>query len=235
MKRSSPRAGTARTSQLPGRQNELVEAVLDADPDAVIVVNAGAPVILPWLARAKTVLWAWFPGQEMGHALAGILAGDLEPTGRLPWTLPADEADVPVPNALPAADGSLDYSESIHVGYRGWERLDRTPAAPFGFGLGWTDWSYESVDSVEWTSDGDLEVAVTVANTGARDGRETVQLYLEPPPAADRLPSGLERPARWLAGFTNVDVAAGTSARVVVTVPRRSFEAWDDVRIAGLP
>ena len=217
--------------QLPGRQNELVEAVLDADPDAVIVVNAGAPVILPWLEKAKTVLWVWFPGQEAGHALAAVLAGDLEPAGRLPWTLPADEADVPVPHALPAVDGTIEYSESIHVGYRGWERLGRTPAAPFGHGLGWTTWHYESIESVEWTSDGDLQVEVDLTNTGARDGRETVQLYLEPP--ADPTPGrvgGVERPARWLAGFTNVDVPAGTTRRVVVTLPRRSFEAWDSTQ-----
>ncbi|TPX03320.1 glycoside hydrolase family 3 protein, partial [Schumannella luteola] len=93
--------------RLPGRQDELVERVLDVAPDAVVVVNAGAPVILPWLARARTVLWVWFPGQEMGHALAAVLAGDLEPAGRLPWTLPADEADVPVPHAVPDAEGRV--------------------------------------------------------------------------------------------------------------------------------
>lgn len=119
--------------RLPGRQDELVEAVLAADPDAVVIVNAGAPVILPWLDRAKTVLWTWFPGQEAGHALAAVLAGDLEPAGRLPWTLPATEGDVPVPNAIPV-DGIVDYTDGVHVGYRAWERTGRIPARPFGFG-----------------------------------------------------------------------------------------------------
>jgi beta-glucosidase len=208
--------------QLPGRQNELVERVLDADPDAVIVVNAGAPVVLPWLDRARTVLWMWFPGQEMGHALAAILAGDLEPAGRLPWTLPATESDSPVPDAIPGEDRRVRYDEGIHVGYRGWERLGRTPAAPFGSGLGWSTWEYTALEEPTWTVDGDLDVAVTIRNSGARDSRETVQVYLEPPAEA-----AIERPVRWLAGFANVDVAAGESHRAVVTVPRRAFEAWD--------
>jgi len=210
--------------QLPGRQNDLVEAALDVDPDAVIIVNAGAPVVLPWLDRAKTVLWAWFPGQEMGHSLAAILAGDLEPAGRLPWTLPVRESDSPAPGVLPDADGSLHYEESIHVGYRQWERLGLTPAAPFGHGLGWTDWSYDAVGEPAWSDGGDLSVDVTITNTGAREGRETVQLYLEPPAGAS-----LERPVRWLGAFASVSAAAGATTTVTLVVPRRSFEAWDSV------
>ncbi len=215
--------GWDRTSlKLPGRQDELVERVLEADPDAVIVVNAGAPVLLPWLDRARTVLWVWFPGQEMGHALAAVLAGDREPSGRLPWTLPADEADVPVPHALPGTDRRIRYSDGIHVGYRGWERSGATPAAPFGHGLGWSTFAYAAVAEPEWTPTGDLTVDVTVQNTGTRDAREIVQLYLEPPAHTP-----LERPVRWLAGFAHVDIPAGESRVVVVTVPRRAFEAWD--------
>ncbi|MEZ3160869.1 glycoside hydrolase family 3 N-terminal domain-containing protein [Microbacterium sp. BWT-B31] len=211
--------------QLPGRQNELVERVLDADPDAVVVVNAGAPVVLPWLDRARTVLWVWFPGQEMGHALAGILGGDLEPAGRLPWTLPASEADVPVPDALPGTDRRLHYTEGIHVGYRAWERAGAVPAAPFGHGLGWSSFAYSDLEEPAWTPEGDLVVALTVTNTGARDARETVQVYLEPPAE-----TAIERPVRWLAGFAGADVPAGESRRVAVTVPRRSFQAWDTTR-----
>lgn len=207
---------------LPGRQDELVERVLDADPDAVIVVNAGAPVLLPWLERARTVLWVWFPGQEMGHALASVLAGDREAAGRLPWTLPASESDVPVPHALPGTDRRIRYTDGVHVGYRGWERSGATPAAPFGHGLGWSTFDYRTIDEVEHLTGGDLRVTVTVANTGARDAREIVQLYLDPPAGA-----AIERPVRWLAGFAHVDIPAGESRRVVVTIPRRAFEAWD--------
>jgi beta-glucosidase len=208
---------------LPGRQDELVEAVLDVDPHAVIIVNAGAPVVLPWLERAATVLWCWFPGQEAGHSLAAVVAGDLEAAGRLPWTLPARESDVPIPHALPDADGVIRYSEGVHVGYRAWERDGLQPARAFGFGLGWTDWSYDAIGDPRWTPAGDLEVDVTISNTGERDGRETVQLYLEPP--ADG--SSVIRPVRWLGGFASAEVKAGQSRQVTVVVPGRRFETWD--------
>lgn len=216
--------GWDRTSlALPGRQDELVARVLDADPDAVVVVNAGAPVLLPWLDRARTVLWVWFPGQEAGHSIADVLAGEVEPAGRLPWTLPASAADVPVPHAVPA-DGVVEYDDGVHVGYRGWERSGAVPAAPFGHGLGWTTWSYDALGARSWTPDGDLALDVRLTNTGSRDGREVVQVYVEPPVASA---AELDRPVRWLGGFAVVDVAAGSPADVTVTVPRRALEVWD--------
>jgi beta-glucosidase len=213
--------GWDRTSlALPGRQDELVERVLDVAPDAVVVVNAGAPLVLPWLARARTVLWTWLPGQEAGNALADVLTGATEPSGRLPWTLPASEADVPVPDAPPGTDDRVDYYEGLHVGYRSWELLDRTPAAPFGHGLGWTTWEYDAL-TCEDADDGGLRLTVTVRNTGSRAGREVVQAYLEAP--AD----GPERPLRWLAGFAVVDAEAGAGAAVHVDVPLRALQVWD--------
>lgn len=209
------------TLALPGRQDELVERVLDVAPDAVVVVNAGAPVLLPWLERARTVLWTWFPGQECGDALADVLLGVTEPSGRLPWTLPARESDVPVPHAVPDADGVVTYTEGIHVGYRSWERLGRTPALPFGHGLGWTDWSYDDVRPAGTGPDGALLLDVDVTDVGPRAGREVVQVYLEAPDG------GPERPVRWLGGFAVVDAPAGGSATARVRVPRRAFEVWD--------
>ena len=220
--------GWDRTSlQLPGRQNDLVEAVLDVAPDAVIVVNAGAPVILPWLDRARTVLWTWFPGQRAGDALAAVLAGDEEPAGRLPWTLPVDEADVPVPNALPV-DGFVDYTEGLHVGYRAWEQPGRAaPAAPFGSGLGWSTWRYDSLDVIGFTADGDLQLTVTLTNMGVRTSRETVQVYLEPPAG------GPERPVRWLAGFAGAHLAAGETRSVSLVVPAGSLRCGTSRRRPG--
>ncbi len=208
------------TLDLPGRQNELVERVLDVAPDAVIVVNAGAPVILPWLERANTVLWVWFPGQETGHAIADILSGAVEPSGRLPWTLPASHDDVPVPNGLPV-EGVVDYVEGIHVGYRAWATSHQAPAAPFGHGLGWTTWDYLGAAAVEDPAGG-IAVTVTVANTGNRAGRETVQAYVST--ASD---PEIDRPVVWLGGFEAVHVAPGEASTVTVSIPRRQLEVWD--------
>lgn len=207
---------------LPGRQDELVEAVLDAAPDAVVVVNAGAPVLLPWLDRARTVLWTWLPGQDGGHALADVLLGAVEPGGRLPWTLPASADDVPVPHALPQ-DGVVRYTEGVHVGYREWERRRTAPAAPFGHGLGWTTWQYDGLAApAGLTPDGAVELAVTVTNSGPRAGREVVQVYLEPPADADP-----GRPVRWLAGFSVVTADAGEQVTASVRVPARALQVWD--------
>lgn len=204
--------------QFPGRQNDLVERVIAANPRTVVVVNAGAPVILPWLDRAPAALWWWLPGQEAGGGLADALLGVTEPTGRLPWTLPAAETDVPVRETTPQ-DGVLDYTEGIHVGYRQWDLDGRTPAREFGYGLGYGSALYESLDVVGRI--GDLVAAVTLTNIGANDTREIVQIYLQ----ATR--TDIDRPVRWLAGFAAVDLSAGETATVRIPIERRSLEIWN--------
>ncbi|MFE5341196.1 beta-glucosidase [Isoptericola sp. NPDC056578] len=217
---------------LPGTQDELVRRVLAANPRTVVVVNAGAPVLLPWYDEAPAVLWGWLPGQEAGTGLADVLTGVTEPSGRLPWTLPARAADVPVPHAIPAG-GVVDYAERLDVGYRAWERrLDagpgaggHEPAAPFGHGLGWTTWEYEAADAVPASAGEDVVVRVAVRNTGTRPGREVVQVYVTPP--AGTVATDPERPVRWLGGFAVVDAAPGERATAEVRVPRRALQTWD--------
>ncbi|MFF7791288.1 glycoside hydrolase family 3 C-terminal domain-containing protein [Streptomyces sp. NPDC007991] len=216
---------------LPGHQNELVREVLAANPRTIVVVNAGAPVLLPWADEAPALLWAWLPGQEAGHALADVLLGRAEPSGRLPWTLPARAEDVPVPDARPR-DGIVDYTEGVHVGHRAWDRAGLAPAFPFGHGLGWTHWSYDAVTlslkspvsaaSLISPAGGDgLNLTVELTNTGPRPGREVVQVYLEPPQ------DGVDRPVRLLAGFATVHAEAGARASAEVHVPARAFQIWD--------
>ncbi|MGW0902261.1 beta-glucosidase [Streptomyces sp. NPDC002853] len=200
--------------RLPGRQDELVRAVAAANPRTVVVVNSGSPVELPWRDDVAAVLLGWFPGQEGGAALADVLLGAQEPGGRLPTTW-GSLADAPVTQVTPA-DGELAYSEGVFIGYRAWEKAGATPAYAFGHGLGYTDWTYESLD-VEGTT-----ATVRVRNSGPRAGREVVQVYLAPT-AADG-----NRPARWLAAFAGVDAAPGESVEVRVELPRRAFEIWDE-------
>ncbi|MFC9058669.1 glycoside hydrolase family 3 C-terminal domain-containing protein, partial [Streptomyces sp. NPDC057074] len=168
--------------RLPGRQDDLVRAVAAANPRTVVVVNSGSPVELPWREDVAAVLLGWFPGQEGGAALADVLTGAHEPGGRLPTTW-GDLADAPVTRVTPA-DGELPYEEDLFIGYRAWDRAARTPAYPFGHGLGYTEWTYESAH-VDGTT-----VTVRLRNTGDRPGREVVQVYLAP------VEPGPGRPAR---------------------------------------
>ncbi|MEU1269464.1 glycoside hydrolase family 3 C-terminal domain-containing protein [Streptomyces sp. NPDC005799] len=200
---------------LPGRQDDLVRAVAAANPNTVVVVNSGSPVELPWREEVAAVLLSWFPGQEGGAALADVLTGVHEPGGRLPTTW-GSLADAPVTRVVPE-NGELPYTEDVFIGYRAWEKEGRTPSYPFGHGLGYTEWSYESVQV-----EGDSVVRVRIRNTGGRAGREVVQVYLAP------AEPGPERPDRYLAGFAGVEAGPGESAEAVVTLPRRAFEVWDE-------
>ena len=144
---------------LPGRQDELVRRVAEANPRTVVVVNAGAPVLLPWAAEVPAVLLAWFPGQEFGNALADVLLGVAEPGGRLPTTWPRDEDGLPSTRPV---DGVLPYAEGLFIGHRAYDRDGRDPLYPFGHGSGYTTWEYLGVEPAEDA------VRVRVRNTGAR-------------------------------------------------------------------
>ncbi|MEU9220417.1 glycoside hydrolase family 3 C-terminal domain-containing protein [Streptomyces sp. NPDC048376] len=213
--------GYDRTSlALGAAQDALVRAVAAANPRTVAVVNSGGPVELPWREEAGAVLLAWFPGQEGGTGLADVLFGRTEPGGRLPTTWPAVLADAPVTRTRPD-DGRLAYDEGLHLGYRGWLRHHRTPAYWFGHGLGYTTWTYETLTAPSLARAGDdLTVRVRVHNTGAREGREVVQVYLARPASA------LDRPARWLAGYAAVRARPGETVTATVRVPARSLCHW---------
>jgi beta-glucosidase len=215
------------TLALPGRQDELVRQVIAANPRTVVVVNSGAPVLLPWARDAAAVLLTWFGGQEFGNALADVLLGDVEPGGRLPMTWPASEEGLP---STQPADGVLTYSEGLFIGYRAFDRDGREPMFPFGHGAGYTTWSHESMTVEDRPAghgsagDGSAGVAVCVKvrNTGPRRGREVVQVY------ASRPDSAVERPAKWLAGFAAVDADPGESVEVGILIPERVFQHWSD-------
>jgi beta-glucosidase len=209
--------GFDRTSlALPGRQDELVRRVVEANPRTVVVVNAGAPVLLPWADDVPAVLLAWFPGQEFGNALADVLLGVAEPGGRLPVTWPATEDGLP---STQPVDGRLSYDEGLFIGYRWYEHEDREPRFRFGSGLGYTTWDYLSADTAD-TGQG-TAVTVRVRNSGTRRGREVVQVY------AGRPDSAVERPLRWLVGYAVVDAEPGAETEATVSVPTRAFQYWD--------
>ncbi|GAA4169540.1 glycoside hydrolase family 3 protein [Gryllotalpicola koreensis] len=208
--------------ELPGHQDELVRAVAAVNPRTVVLVNAGAPVLLPWRNDVAAVLLGWFGGQEFGAAVADILLGIAEPGGRLPTTWPAAQADVPVLDTTPV-DGVLRYDEGIHIGYRAWLRRDAEPAYWIGHGLGYTAIEQTGIAAPEDVAAGEaFAIEVHVRNVGARAGKHVVQVY------AERRESAVDRPVRWLVGFQAVRLAAGESASVRVEVPTRLLAYWDE-------
>jgi len=208
---------------LPGRQDELVEAVVAANPNTIVIVNAGSPVLMPWREKVKAILVTYFGGQEMGNALLDMLSGAAEPGGRLPTTWAASVEDLPVSNCLASQPGNfVKYEEGIHVGYRAWLKSAKTPAYEFGFGLGYTTWSIDSVESPEKVAlETDFALSVAVTNTGHRPGKHVVQVY------ASRKDSSVDRPVRWLVGFSDVHAKPGETQNVIINVRGREFANWD--------
>jgi beta-glucosidase len=191
----------------------------------VVVVNSGMPVLMPWADEVSAIIQVWFPGQAFGEALSDALSGAVEPGGRLPISVPRAEADSPVLRADPEA-GELNYTEGLLVGYRGYDRRGSEPLFCFGHGLGYTDWSYESItpSAASIKANEDLELVVRVRNSGTRAGRDVVQVYLEGP---DDDP---ERPLRVLAAFAGIYAAAGETAEARLTVSARTFARFDESR-----
>lgn len=207
------------TLALPGDQDDLVRVVAAANPRTVVVVNSGSPVLLPWRDEVAGILLAWLPGQEGGHGITDVLLGRAEPGGRLPTTWPASGKDEPLPVTTPV-DGVLQYSEGLHVGYRGWLRAGVAPAYWFGHGLGYTKWQYEQIEAPRTVGGEHLEVRVRIRNVGRRRGREVVQVYLARPS------STIDRPVRWLAGYHAVEAEPGELANITVHVPPSALRHW---------
>lgn len=229
--------GYDRTSMdLPGDQEALVQAVLEAAPDAVVVVNAGSPVTMPFAGTSKALLQCWFGGQELAHALTDVVFGDAEPGGRLPFSIPERLEHSPAFGNFPAESSVVRYGEGQLVGYR-WYDARRLPVLfPFGHGLSYTSFRLGPArSSAGRIGAGEtLTVDVEVENTGARAGSEVVQIYVAPPSGGVLLPSGRMRPVKSLKGFAKVHLAAGERTVVSVPLNARSF-AYYDVADPGWP
>lgn len=210
------------TMDLPGRQDELVERVLAANPRTVVVVNTGAPVTMDWAERVPAVLQVWFGGQEMAGALADVLVGAADPGGRLPTTIPVRLEDNPAYLNFPGEHGQLRYGEGIFVGYRWYDARRIAPRFAFGHGLSYTDFRLETpvLSSAAFGAGDELEVAVGVVNTGDRAGYEVVQLYVGSPE------STALRPPKELKAYAKVWLEAGGRTTVRLRLGDRAFSYW---------
>jgi beta-glucosidase len=205
---------------LPWGQDEVISAVTSVNPNTIVVLETGNPIALPWGERAKAVLQAWYPGQGGAQALAEILTGRVNPSGRLPITWPQDLAQTPRPE-LPGlgtpwgTPTTIRYDEGAEVGYRWYAQKGLTPAYSFGHGLSYTSFAYRDLE----LDGGDTVTArVTVANTGPRDGADVVQLYLTRAAGEDRLR---------LLGFARVELKVGESRRVTLSADPRLLARFD--------
>ncbi len=210
---------------LPSAQDELISAVAAANPHTVVVIDAGAPVAMPWLPAVTGVLDAWYPGQTNGTSLASVLFGQTDPGGHLPVTFPASLSQVPASTTaqFPGNGTTVQYSEGIDVGYRWYGAKDITPMFPFGFGLSYTQFAFSHLSVSPAFNDGTKEVRVsaTVTNVGRRAGSDVAQLYLADPAGSGESP-------RQLAGFQRVSLAPGAKAKVSFTVTPQEMSWWDD-------
>jgi beta-glucosidase len=198
-------------------QDELIQQVSAANPKTVVVLETGAPVLTPWRDRLKGLVEAWYPGADGGDAIARVLFGDADPSGRLPATFPKQESDIPTagdPEKYPGTAETVHYKEGLDVGYRWYDAKGIEPAFPFGFGLSYTSFAYSGLSA---SPDG---VSVTVTNTGSRAGIEVPQVYLGFPAAAGE-------PPKQLKGYQRVSLAPGKSTRVTFPLDPRSFSHWD--------
>ena len=223
--------GADRTFSLPTGQDELISEMAAANRNTVVVVTSGGGTDMSgWVERVPAVVQAWFPGQEGGTALAEILLGDVNPSGRLPVTFERRWEDNPVhASYYPAGDDKrVEYSEGVFVGYRGYEKNNTRPLFPFGHGLSYTTFKYDGLKvtpvpgTVTDAPDGPhFEVSFEVKNTGSREGSDVAQVYVADTHA--RVP----RPPKELKGFAKVNLRPGESRRVIVRLNGRAFSYYD--------
>lgn len=206
--------------RLLGDQDELITQVLAANPRTAVVVNAGAPIETPWADQTGALVMLWYPGEEGAPALADIVTGAAEATGRLPITFPRRLEDSATQDWYPGSDGSVRYGEGVFVGYRHFDAHEVEPAFCFGHGLSYTTFDYGEPTA---TLDGPgVTVTVPVTNTGSRAGSEVVQLYVSD------LEASVPRPRRELKAFAKVTLEPGDTAVVRLELDERSFAFWDE-------
>ncbi len=218
-------ASDRRNLKLPFGQEELIKKVIAANPRTIVVMIAGAPFEIEEISKKTSALvWSWFNGSEGGNALADVLLGKVNPSGKLPWTMPKKLMDSPAhaTNSFPGGK-TVNYAEGILVGYRWFDTKNIAPLFPFGYGLSYTTFAFENgkTDKAEYAQNETISVSFDIKNTGKADGSEVVQLYAAKPD------SKITRAAQELKGFQKTFVKAGSSNTVTIKVPVKELAYYD--------
>jgi beta-glucosidase len=212
--------------ELPGDQIELIERVAAANPNTVVVLTCGAPVSMTWLDKVPAVVYAAYLGQETGHAIADVLFGDVNPSGKLPTTWPKRLQDNPAFINYPGENGQVLYGEGIFVGYRYYDKKEVEPLFPFGHGLSYTTFAYRGLrlGRPEYAAGEAIRLSVEVENTGTRAGQETIQVYVR------ETRSRLVRPEKELKAFAKVLLAPGETRTVQFVLNEEALAYYNPAR-----
>ena len=217
-----------KTMDLPAGQDELIQAVEKANPRTVVVLNTGDPVTMTkWIDATPALLDMWYGGQEAGHALAAILFGDANPSGKLPVTLPKHYEDNPAAANYPGKDLEVNYAEGIYVGYRYYDTKNVEPQFPFGYGLSYTKFEYSDLNAMQidvWNGQQPTRtwlVSLKVRNAGMRAGAEVVELYVHDGHAK------IDRPVHELKSFQRVELQPRETKAIQFALDRAAFSYWD--------
>jgi beta-glucosidase len=205
-------------------QDELIEAVATANPNTIVVLQSGGPVLMPWLDKVKGVVQLYYGGAEQGNVLADVLFGRVNPSGKLPISYPATETQPSEALGIEASllhseEGDVHLTEGVNVGYRGYAAAGEQPLFPFGYGLSYTSYRYRNLATA--VDDGTVTVSFTVRNRGERRGAEVAQVY------AGRLPTSVATPVTQLAGWAKLDLQRNERKRVTVELACKSLAYWD--------
>jgi beta-glucosidase len=210
---------------LVGEQVALIEQVAAANKNTVVILNTGSPITMNWLTNVAAVIQAWYPGQECGNAIADVLFGKVNPSGKLPQTFPLRLEDNPAYINYPGENGRVHYGEGLFVGYRYYEKKKVAPRFPFGFGLSYTTFAYDALRlSTQEIGPADtLEVQIDITNTGSLAGKEIVQLYIRD------ITASLQRPEKELKAFSKVHLEPGERGSAILSIHREALAYYDDL------
>ena len=209
--------------KLPGAQDELIARVAAANPRTVVVVNTGSAVEMPWVTDVPAILQQWYGGQDAGNALADVLFGDVNPSGKLPTTFPRRLQDNPAYINYPGENGRVQYGEGVFVGYRYYDMKEIEPLFPFGHGLSYSTFAYSNLrlNGESFGSGDEIIAQLDVTNRGNRAGQEVVQLYVRDKEAK------VIRPLQELKTFAKVALDPGETKTVTLTLTEQSLSFYD--------